>query len=627
MATNVIIDYIFNGRRVSNPDGTFPATLPAGAQVVAGPGSFGGQSLPQAVKYGADGPLVTDVSAYFVAGTAQFHARVVFRWEDRSPVPGLAKHLLVCRSIPFSLEIVPNGTSGKLSATLTTSTNIPQSTQLFDAPLLQVDKWYTADLVYDKDTLVVLLDGVAISCHGFGPTAQVALGQLKTIEIGGFRGSTMGSAFIGAIAAVKVELGIPVGVRAEVDKQRTLPRWFITTKLEVTRPTTNLGAPKDRIVQTAGAHTQQYANGAISFTYGPLQVAYEMHGDMWTAYSALSSDIKSLLGYQKSDEYPFNQQNIRIGRNISFSDGDLSWSQATGVKANGGQIWKDKSADGATLRWGFATDNQSAIAGGIAQRFQLGTWYLKAGASHAFGIYDALDRSFRALGGIDKWGFPVANEAKVPGVMLRWLGQEIEVDVRKSELERATIFWSFLTGARLLSGPIRDKYLAMGGPAGVLGLPTTEEILDQSTTGRSQGFQRGVIRIEPQSNRVQTSRRFQIRLDSITTRKIGEKNDLYILIQVEKDGIVIFDHRYPDQAPGSYWGDQDSVTPNTVLPLLLTPTITAAFRVKVRVMDFDNNEDDLIGSGSTDLSMCDKYPCLLSHLRVYINSIVKLTHV
>ncbi|MEW1807980.1 hypothetical protein AB0313_16420, partial [Pseudarthrobacter sp. NPDC080039] len=55
---------------------------------------------------------------------------------------------------------------------------------------------------------------------------------------------------------------------------------------------------------------------------------------------------------------------------------------------------------------------------------------------------------------------------------------------RAQEFERGTIYWSPGTGAHELHGEIRRNYLALGGPAGFLGFPLTDETATPGAPGR-----------------------------------------------------------------------------------------------------------------------------------------------
>jgi uncharacterized protein with LGFP repeats len=68
----------------------------------------------------------------------------------------------------------------------------------------------------------------------------------------------------------------------------------------------------------------------------------------------------------------------------------------------------------------------------------------------------------------------------------------------KSEFEWATLYWSPDSGAREVHGAIRDRYHRLGGPAGFLGFPTSDESDVLNRNGRPSGgkvsrFQHGTI--------------------------------------------------------------------------------------------------------------------------------------
>jgi hypothetical protein len=60
-------------------------------------------------------------------------------------------------------------------------------------------------------------------------------------------------------------------------------------------------------------------------------------------------------------------------------------------------------------------------------------------------------------------------------------------------LEQATVYWSAKTGAREVHGNIRDKWAALGGAGGFLGLPLSDEIPAYAGVGRLNDFEHGAI--------------------------------------------------------------------------------------------------------------------------------------
>ncbi|CZR69214.1 uncharacterized protein PAC_19114 [Phialocephala subalpina] len=155
MPTNIIMDYTFKDRRVSNPDGTLAVTLPSAAPLVLGPGPVNSQDLKQVANFRSSPPLTVNISSYFIAGTTQFHARVVFRYVADPPsiwVPAnmWPQHILGGHTIPFSMYL----TAGipRLAPSAKEAQVGGQTTEVWDTFEIVSGKWYTADLIWDKDT-------------------------------------------------------------------------------------------------------------------------------------------------------------------------------------------------------------------------------------------------------------------------------------------------------------------------------------------------------------------------------------------------------------------------------------------------------------------------------------------
>lgn len=64
---------------------------------------------------------------------------------------------------------------------------------------------------------------------------------------------------------------------------------------------------------------------------------------------------------------------------------------------------------------------------------------------------------------------------------------------RVSHFDGADIYWSRPSGAHEVHGAIRQHWLSLGGPAGFLGFPTTDETGTPDGVGRYNNFQGGVI--------------------------------------------------------------------------------------------------------------------------------------
>jgi hypothetical protein len=101
--------------------------------------------------------------------------------------------------------------------------------------------------------------------------------------------------------------------------------------------------------------------------------------------------------------------------------------------------------------------------GGTAQYFQRGMIVAKTNGQ-SFVVYGMIYARYRDLGGLGSaLGQPVSDEEDAAG------------SGRVSHFEEGDIFWHPAYGAHDVRGAIHQRYLAVGGPGGFLGYPTTGE--------------------------------------------------------------------------------------------------------------------------------------------------------
>ena len=68
---------------------------------------------------------------------------------------------------------------------------------------------------------------------------------------------------------------------------------------------------------------------------------------------------------------------------------------------------------------------------------------------------------------------------------------------RRQEFQGGHIYWSAATGAHTIQGQIYDKWKSLNAERGVLGFPTSDEIVAPDRTGRFTNFQNGAIYWHP----------------------------------------------------------------------------------------------------------------------------------
>lgn len=181
------------------------------------------------------------------------------------------------------------------------------------------------------------------------------------------------------------------------------------------------------------------------------------------------------------------QDAARGGKWQGFArDAAVYWSAATGAQTVAGPVrdkWGQLGAEGGAL--GYPVTREAATPGdtGRFAHFQGGSVYWSVGtAAHQV---SGLIR--------DKWGsygwegsalgFPVTDEQ--PGAR----------GGRYNQFNGGAIYWSSGTGAHVVWGALREKWVAAGGDGGRYGYPTSDEY--DYGDGKAQDFQGGRITWEP----------------------------------------------------------------------------------------------------------------------------------
>jgi hypothetical protein len=157
----------------------------------------------------------------------------------------------------------------------------------------------------------------------------------------------------------------------------------------------------------------------------------------------------------------------------AYENGRISWSAATGAWETLGAIQARYVAIGGADRFGFPIGPATGVSGGTVQVFTAGRIWWSSGTG-AWETIGAIGARFVALGGPASAGFPTAAESGIA----EGAGQPFA---------RVRIWWSGRTGAWETFGAIGGRYLALGGPASQ-GFPTGTE--NAVTGGSGQQFTR-----------------------------------------------------------------------------------------------------------------------------------------
>ncbi|MFA5810482.1 MAG: hypothetical protein WC935_09175, partial [Thermoleophilia bacterium] len=201
----------------------------------------------------------------------------------------------------------------------------------------------------------------------------------------------------------------------------------------------------------------QFQNANIYWS--AVTTAHEMHGDILTKYLALGP---ATFGLPTTDET--GVPGYGPGRKSELLGATIYWSGVTGAYEVHGDIRSKWLVSGGPLVFGMPTSDEQDVTGvaGKWNQFQYANIYWSA-ATTAHEMHGDILTKYLALGPAT-FGLPTTDETGVPGYG----------PGRKSELTGATIYWSGVTGAYEVHGDIRGKWLAMGGPAR-FGMPTSDE--------------------------------------------------------------------------------------------------------------------------------------------------------
>jgi uncharacterized protein with LGFP repeats len=173
----------------------------------------------------------------------------------------------------------------------------------------------------------------------------------------------------------------------------------------------------------------------------------------WTAAGGAAGPLGASAGPVRA---------VRGGQAQSFQGGQVLWSTATGAHAVYGDIALRYAAEGGPNSvLGLPTTSEGAVRGGRGNTFQ-GGQVLWSRATGAHAVYGAIANRYAAEGGPDSaLGLPTTSEGAVRGG-------------RGNTFQGGQVLWSPATGAHAVTGAALVNYIAQGAADGPLGLPSTE---------------------------------------------------------------------------------------------------------------------------------------------------------
>jgi len=599
----VLLDWVFSAAGVANQDGTMPA-ITQRATEVPGPGPTALGQRSTALRFGPRASCKANLPQTTV-GPTRFALHVLFR--VTAPVTSRG-NLAESTALPISLFVEP-GTGPdnfNVAASIANAAVGWTGPHTGNRKVFKVNDWHIASVLYDRDTLALVIDDEAVAVSAF-PNGSLQAPTGDQIYVGTWVDGTRWP-FTGEIAGLQLWRDIPEAFETMVNAERSVPEWYLTRKENAVRGNLNLGPRTGDFYfdPGTGSWLQPYAIATISYT--------ELHGVAFVMYGAIlhkwRSDValRRSLGPLASDEEDGRHSG---SRKSVFEKGCIYWSPQSGAVPVLERMYVDYELIGeGSSAIGLPVADSEDIHEGKTQRFQFGRMYLRKGAASAFEVHGAIYNKYETTGGPDQWGFPITNENVIRAAH--------EMIGAFSDFERCTILWSPRTPASIMYGAIRDTYMQQGGPRGDLGFPTSDEsdIPGASGYARYNTLERGSILYL--AGRTIVCRPFRFHLGALDTKEEDDglldydgQNDLYCRIQISVNGGLVFDRKIPDGSgayPSANILDLNYDVPYEIMPN--SPNISAQLRVDVWESDGNDHfggSDDLLGTFTKDLAMANAW--------------------
>ncbi len=570
--SQLLINYSLNSTTVKNPDGSYVGTV-TNCKAVAGPGATPYGSFAQVLEFIAGCKISTAVQATAV-DKEQFTASIVFK--PKASTLGM-QTLVDCSALPFSIWVQPASVApAAVGVQVKSSGNGLAITDSFLRTTdLNMAGWNKIDLVYDRDTLALVLNGKLVGVTGL-PNGALSAATGAALVLGQSVSGTM--QFTGQMAAFTFTKGIPADLTALILNARTQPEWLISRKYMAVKDKYSFGNLAEAVKFDAAipAYVKKWAGGCVIAPIG-TGTAYEVHGLIYAAYKA-DTTLAGKLGIPLSDEIDGGVAGVR--KNL-FTKGGIYFSDATGAVPMYGVMYADyESIGGAQHIIGLPTKAEAAIAGGRVQDFQRGQMFKSDGTTAAFEVHGLIWEEFKKLGGILHCGFPLHHEEAVLNA------NNVEI-ARMSQFQLGSIYYHPSTGAREVRGEILRTYLRAGGMNSTLGFPTSNELAVPGLTGgKANTFQRGTIVSGNGKTRIACPFNFYVgRIVTIESENDGSQNDPIVRVIVKENATEAYSKRFPENG---YTNEKNIVELNAKTGIFYPNDINKTYTLSVHCQDYDN---------------------------------------
>ncbi|WP_165073755.1 C2 family cysteine protease [Paludisphaera rhizosphaerae] len=296
-----------------------------------------------------------------------------------------------------------------------------------------------------KDTIVVASTKAATLNGGDGDDTLVAGSGRDVLNGGAGNNVYTGTIDADLIVDPKLTAGVKM-IKAIMDKYQALGG-----------SAGSMGQPTGSQMSGGDGSWIDFKGGRIA--YSPSTGAHSVVGAILDKYNSLGGPAGA-LGFPVTDEANWVTSAWRVSQ---FKNGGIFWNNGTGALAFSGTIWQRyRNMGGPVGGLGLPHDAQQSMPTYDYCEFEGGT-ILAAKGGPAYIVKGAiLDKYYSLQGWFGKLGLPTSDELTVGSAKV-------------SHFQNGSIYWTGDLGAKVLYGAFRDKYQALGGPAGFLGMPMQDQ--------------------------------------------------------------------------------------------------------------------------------------------------------
>jgi uncharacterized protein with LGFP repeats len=354
------------------------------------------------------------------------------------------------------------------------------------AMMRSIYRYHTVSLGWGDIGYNVIVDKFGRLWEGrFGGLSSTVVGA----HAGGFNTSTFGVSMLGNYDVVPVP-------QVTVDAVAAIIAWKFSLFGIDPRGTTSLtsggGGTAKYAAGTKVTLPTIFGHRDVGSTACPGRYGYARLGEIRDRAAAITASSVSPLEQRLSTDAALRSTlGAAIGPEVSstgttwreYQFGRLYWSAATGTHVMRGAILAAYLQSGGPAAHGLPTNDETPAGGGRGQVNHLsgGASIYWSPATGARLVQGAIADTYRASGReTGPLGFPVSDEIRASGGAV-------------SHFEFGDVYWSPATGAHLVVGRIRDVWLANGGVSGGLGYPITDERSGARGIGRYSEFTGGTV--------------------------------------------------------------------------------------------------------------------------------------